>query len=86
MSSTVVVFPSKFACADFDTFRPLILMFLLWRMHGRVGCGVIFNALGNAEVVLQDVAVAEMPVSVTFGATVSGRQIDHFCDRSEALH
>ena len=58
-------------------------MVLFWRLHGRVGGGAIFNALGDAEVVLQDGAVAEMTVSVTFGASFSGRQIGHFCDRSE---
>ena len=58
-------------------------MVLFWRLHGRVGGGAISNALGNAEVVLQDVAVAEMTVSVTFGDPVFGRQIVHFCDRSE---
>ena len=82
MSSTVVIFQSKFACADLDMFRPLILMVLFWRLHGRVGGGAIFNARGDAEVVLQDGAVAEMTVSVTFGALLFGRQIDQFCDRS----
>ena len=52
-------------------------------MNGRVGGGAILNALGGAEVVLQDGAVAEMTVSVTFGALISGRQIDQFCERSE---
>ena len=83
MSSTVVVFSLKFACADFDMFRPVILMVLFWRLHGRGGGGAISNALGNAEVVLQDGAVAEMTVSVTFGASVFGPQIDNFCNRSE---
>ena len=83
MSSAVVVFSSKFACANFDMFRQLILMVLFWRLHGRVGGGAIFNALGDAEVVLQDGAVAEMTVSVTFGALFFGRQIDQFCERSE---
>ena len=58
-------------------------MVLFWRLHGRVGDGTIFNALGDAEVVLQDGAVAEMTVSVTFGALFFGRQNDQFCDRSE---
>ena len=49
-------------------FLQLILMVLFWRLHGRVGGGAIFNALGGAEVVLQDGAVAEMALSVTFGA------------------
>ena len=52
-------------------------------MDGRVGGGAVFNALGGAEVVLQEGAVAEMTVSVTFGALFFGRQIDQFCERSE---
>ena len=52
-------------------FRRLILMVLFWRLHGRVGGGAISNALGNAEVVLQDGAVAEMTVSVMFGRRLS---------------
>ena len=32
---------------------------------------------------LQDGVVAEMTISVTFGASVFGPQIGHFCDRSE---
>ena len=43
----------------------------------------IFNALGDAEVVLQDGAVAEMAMSVTFGALFFGRPINQFCERSE---
>ena len=70
MSSTVVVFPSEFACADLDMFRQLVLMVLFWRLHGRVGGGAIFNALRDADVVLQDGAVAEMTVSVMFGGVV----------------
>ena len=58
-------------------------MVLFWRLHGRVGGGAISNALGNAEVGLQDGAVTEMGVVVTFGDPVFGRQIVHFCDRSE---
>ena len=58
-------------------------MVLFWRLHGRVGGGAICNALGDAEVVLQDGAVAEMAVSVTFGALLFGMQIDQFCERSE---
>ena len=54
MSSAVVVFSLKFACANFDMFRQLILMVLFWRLHGRVGGGAIFNAFGDAEVVFQD--------------------------------
>ena len=79
MSLTVVVFSSKFACADFDTFRQLIWM--VCRLHVRGGGGAVFNALGNPEVVLQDGAGAEMTVSVTFGGPVFGRQIGHFCGR-----
>ena len=48
--------------------RQLILTVLLWRLHDRVGGGAISNALGNAEVVLQEGAVGEMTVSVMFGA------------------
>ena len=57
-------------------------MVLFWRLHGRVGGGTVFNALGGAEVVLQDGAVAEMTVSVMFGASFSGRQIGPFRGRS----
>ena len=52
-------------------------------MYGRVCGGEIPNALGDAEVVLQDGAVAEMTISVTFGASFFGWQIDQFCERSE---
>ena len=52
-------------------------------MHGHVGGEAIFIALGHAEVVLQDGVVAEMTVSVTFGASVFGPQNDNFCNRSE---
>ena len=82
MSSTVVVFSLEFACADFDMFRQQVLTVLFWRLHGRVGGGAIFNALGNAEVVLQDGAVAEMTVSVMFWASFFGRQIGNFCGGS----
>ena len=58
-------------------------MVLFWRLHGRLCGGAISNALGHAEVVLQDGAVAEMSVSVMFGASFFGRQIEHFCNRSE---
>ena len=67
MSSAVVVCSSEFACGNFGMFRQLVLMVLFGRLHGRVGGGAIFNALGDAEVVLQDGAVAEMTVSVTLG-------------------
>ena len=40
-------------------------------------------ALGHAEVVLQAGVVAEMAVSVTFGASLFGAQIGNCCDRSE---
>ena len=60
-------------------------MVSFWRWHGGVGGGAIFDALGNAEVVLQDVAVAEMPIPVTFGDPVFGRQINHLCDRQNTL-
>ena len=83
MSSAVVVFSLKFACANSNMVRQLVLMVLFWRLHGRVGGGAVFNALGGAEVVLQEGAVAEMTVSVTFGALFFGRQIDQFCERSE---
>ena len=63
-------------------FRPLISTVLFWRLHGHVGGGAVFNALGNAEVLLQDDIVTEMAVSVTSGASVSGSQIDIMCDRS----
>ena len=43
----------------------------------------MFIALGHAEVVLQDGVVAEMTVSVTFGASLFGAQIGNCCDRSE---
>ena len=39
--------------------------------------------LRHAEVVLEDGIVAEMAVSVTFGASLFGAQIDNCCDRSE---
>ena len=72
MSSAVVVFSSGFACANLDMFRESILMVLFWRLHGRVGGGAISNAFGDAEVVLQDGAVAEVTVSVTFGPLFFG--------------
>ena len=52
-------------------------------MHGHVGGGAIFVALVHAGVVLRDDVVAEMTLSVTFGAPVCGPQIDNFRDRSE---
>ena len=52
-------------------------------MHGHVGGEAIFIALGHAEVVLQDGVVAEMAVSVTFGASLFGAHIDNCCGRSE---
>ena len=52
-------------------------------MHGHVGGGAISIALGHAEVVLQDCVVAELVLSVTFGAPVCGLQIDNYCTRSE---
>ena len=82
-SSTVAFFSSKFACADFDVFRQVILMVLFWRLHRHVGSGAISIALGHAEIVLQDGAVAEMSVSVTFGASVFVPQILNFRNRSE---
>ena len=58
-------------------------MVLFGRLHRHVGSGAISIALGHAEVVLQDGVVAEMAVSVTFGASVFGPQIVNFCNRSE---
>ena len=52
-------------------------------MRRHVGSGAISNALGHAEVVLQGGVVAEIAVSVTFGASVFGPQIVNFCNRSE---
>ena len=52
-------------------------------MHGHVGSRAISIALGHPEVVLRDGVVAEMTVSVTFGASVFGPQNDNFCNRSE---
>ncbi len=43
---------------------------------------MIFIAVGHAEVVVQDGVVAEMTVSVTFGASVFGAQISNCCGRS----
>ena len=83
MSSTVVVVSSKFACANVVVFRQLILMVLFKRLHGRVGGGAVFNAFGNAELVLQDGAAAEMAIYLMVGALFFCRQIDQFCDRSE---
>ena len=80
---TVVIFSWEFACADFDMFLPVILMVLFGRRHRHVGSGAISIALGHVEVVFRDGVVAEMTVSVTFGASVSGPQIDNFCNRSE---
>ena len=58
-------------------------MVLFGRWHRHVGSGAISIALGHAEVVLRDGVVAEMAVSVTFGASVFGPQNDIVCDRSE---
>ena len=58
-------------------------MVLFRRLDGHVGGGTIFIALDHAELLLQDSVVADMAVSVTFGAPVCGPQIDNFCTRSE---
>ena len=50
---------------------------------GHVGRRAFFDVLATAEVLLQGSVVAEMTVSVVFGDPVFGRQIDHFCGRSE---
>ena len=83
MPSTVLIFSWKFTCADFVMFRQLVLMVLFRHLHGQVAGGAISDALGDGEVLLQDGVVAEMTVSVTFGASACGAQIDHICDRSE---
>jgi len=63
-------------------FCPVILIVLFWRVRGHFGAKAIFNQLKTTAVLLQDAAVSEMTVCVTFGAPRFGPKYRHIGARS----
>jgi len=58
-------------------FCHVILIVLFWLVRCHFGAKAIFNQLKTTAVLLQDAAVSEMTVCVTFGAPRFGPKYRH---------
>jgi len=80
---TEVDFSSILACADFDMFRPVILIVLFLGVYVHVDDLLVFDNLKSAEVFVRDAAVLKMTVCVTFFAVRVGPTNRPLCARSD---